>query len=114
MSTSTTREAASSGTAEKPAGSRWWAVILVVAAAGVLSAFYGVNEYASGTAAIVKSANNNHVRFEAVFQDLKDARFRALNLASATLLQSRVTVEAFARDDREALVARMEPFFETL
>ena len=114
MATSTIGKAASTGTSEKTTGSRWWTVVLVVVAAATLSAFYGINEYASGTATIIKAANSNHVRFEAVFQDLKDARFRALNLAAATLLQSRVTVEAFARDDREALVARMEPFFETL
>lgn len=96
------------------ATSRWWAVTLVVVASGVLSAFYGINEYASGTGAIIKAANTNHERFEAIFRDLKDARFRALNLAAATLLQSRVTVEAFAKDEREALVNRMEPFFETL
>ena len=114
MATSTTGKAVNTSTPEKMTGIRWWTVSLVVAAAATLSAFYGMNEYASGTAAIVKSANNNHVRFEAIFQDLKDARFRALNLAAATLLQSRVTVEAFAKDDREALVARIEPFFETL
>jgi signal transduction histidine kinase len=114
MSTKSAAEAVSSGTPEKQNANRWWAVALVVVAAGVLSAFYGINEYASGTGAIVKAANGNHGRFEAVFRDLKDARFRALNLAAATLLQSRVTVEAFAKDDREALVARMEPFFETL
>ncbi len=98
----------------KTDASSGWAVIFTVLAAGVLAAFYGINEYASGTGVIVKSANGNHLRFEAVFRDLKDARFRALNLAAATMLQSRVTLEAFAKDDRAALVGRTEPFFETL
>lgn len=90
-------------------------VILVMAAAAVVSAFYAINEYASGTGAIVKNADRNSDRFEAVFRDLVQARFRAMNLAADVMQQSRVTVEAFARDDRAALVSRMDPFFkETL
>ena len=54
--------------APKSAGASRWLVILgIVLAAGVLSAFYGINEYAGGTGAIVKSANNNSARFEAIF-----------------------------------------------
>jgi signal transduction histidine kinase len=93
---------------------RWLIVSLVIVAAGVLSAFYGINEYASGTDAIVKNANSNQTRFQAIFGDLVQARYRALNIAAETLLQSRVTTGAFARDDRAALVALMEPFYETL
>lgn len=93
---------------------RWMLVTLVVLAAGVLSAFYGINEYASGTDAIVKNADSNQTRFQAIFNDLVAARYRALNIAAETLLQSRVTTGAFARDDRPALVALMEPFFDTL
>jgi hypothetical protein len=90
-------------------------VILVMAAAAVVSAFYAINEYASGTGAIVKNADRNSDRFEAVFRDLVQARFRAMNLAADVMQQSRVTVEAFAHDDRAALVSRMDPFFkETL
>jgi hypothetical protein len=93
---------------------RWMVVSLIVAAAAILSAFYGINEYASGTGAIVRSANSNHTRFEAIFRDLIQARYRTLNIAAETMLQSRVTVEAFARDDRQGLVSRMEPFFDNL
>ncbi len=90
-------------------------VLVVMAAAGLLAAFYAINEYATGTGAIVTNANKNAGRFEAVFRDLVQARFRAMNLAADVMLQSRVTVEAFAKDDRANLVARMEPFFkETL
>ena len=101
-------------TAGKAGANRWLIVFIIVVVAGVLSAFYGINEYASGTGAIVKSANNNSARFEAIFRDLMQARYRALNIAAEVMLQSRVTVEAFAKDDRAALVARIEPFFETL
>jgi hypothetical protein len=93
---------------------RWLAISCVVVAATVLSAFFGINEYASGTRAVVSNANNNHDRFEAIFGDLLQARYRTLNLAAETMLQSRVTVQAFARGDRADLVARMEPFFEKL
>jgi len=90
-------------------------VVGVMAAAAVLSAFYAINEYANGTGAIVKNADRNADRFEAVFRDLVQARFRAMNIAADVMLQSRVTIEAFARDDRAGLVARMEPFYkETL
>ncbi len=100
--------------AGKAGAGRWLVVAGIVLAAGVLSAFYGINEYAGGTGAIVKSANNNSARFEAIFRDLLQARYRTLNIAAEVMLQSRVTVEAFAKDDRAGLVGRMEPFFETL
>ena len=85
------------GDAGKTGAGRWLVVTGIVLAAGVLSAFYGINEYASGTGAIVKSANNNSARFEAIFRDLLQARYRALNIAAEVMLQSRVTVEAFAK-----------------
>lgn len=96
----------------KPGSANLFVVLLVVAAAGVLAAFYGINEYATGTGAIVKSADRNADRFEVVFRDLVQARFRAMNLAADVMLQSRVTLDAFANNNRAALVSRMEPFFQ--
>ena len=96
----------------KADGGRLWVIAVVVAVAGVLSAFYGINEYASGTGAIVTSANRNSGRFESIFRDLMQARFRAMGLAADVMLQSRVTIEPFAKGDRDALVARMEPFYD--
>ncbi|MEJ0069869.1 MAG: cache domain-containing protein [Pseudomonadota bacterium] len=93
---------------------RWIAVVAIVLVAGVLSGFYALNEYATGTATVVKGANGNAGRFEAIFRDLMQARFRTMSLAADVMLQSRVTVDAFARDDRAGLVARIEPFFEIL
>lgn len=92
----------------------WLVIVLIVLVSAVLAGFYGINEYARDTGNTIKSANKNHERFEAIFTDLKEARFRALNIAAATLMQSRVTLEAFAKDDRAALVARTEPFFDIL
>ena len=106
---------ASEGKTNDRAGvSKWLVVFGIVVAAGILSGFYAVNDYANGTAAIVKSANNNSARFESIFRDLMQARYRTLNIAGETMLQSRVTVEAFAKEDRAGLIGRMEPFFATL
>ena len=95
-------------------GGNWGVILLIVLMAAVLSGFYGINEYASGTGAIVKSAERNAERFELVFRDFLQARFRAMNLAAEVMLQSRVTVDAFAKNDRDGLVSRIEPFFQTL
>ncbi len=95
-------------------GGKWWMILLIVLMAGVLAGFYAINEYAAGTGDIVKRADRNAERFEMVFRDLLQARFRAMNLAAEVMLQSRVTVEAFAKGDRDALVARIEPFFEEI
>ena len=100
---------------EKQGGSgKFWMIVLIVLMTGVLAGFYAINEYASGTGAIVKSADRNAGRFETVFRDFLQARFRAMNIAAETMLQSRVTVEAFAKNDRDGLVGRIEPFFQTL
>ena len=56
---------------EKVSSGKWFFVFAIVVAAGILSGFYAVNDYASGTGAIVKSANNNSARFEAIFRDIK-------------------------------------------
>ncbi|MEI6559009.1 MAG: hypothetical protein WCO00_11430, partial [Rhodospirillaceae bacterium] len=87
-------------------GGRLWVVILIILMAGILSGFIAINDYAAGTSDIVKRADRNAERFEMVFRDLLQGRFRAMNLAAEVMLQSRVTVEAFARGDRESLVNR--------
>ncbi len=101
-------------TKENEGKGRWVVVSFIILISAVLAGFYGINEYAKDTGVVVKSANNNHNRFEAIFNDLKEARFRALKMAAATLMQSRVTLDAFAKDNRADLVARTEPFFEVL
>jgi signal transduction histidine kinase len=106
--------APAAGTAEKAGSGRWIVVAAIIAAAGILSAFYGINDYAANTGEVLKNANANHSRFEAVFKDLRDARYRTLNIAAAVLMQSRLTLEPFAKGDRATLIARTEPFFETL
>jgi signal transduction histidine kinase len=89
-----------------------WVIVAVVAVSAVLSAFYAINEYASGTGTIVKQANSNAGRFETIFRDLVAARYRAMGLAADTMLQSARTIEPFAKGDRETLIQRIEPFYE--
>ncbi len=107
-------KAGSSDEKAQESGSSWWVILLVILMAGVLAGFYAINEYAAGTGDIVKRADRNADRFEMVFRDLLQARFRAMNIASEVMLQSRVTVEAFAKNDRDALVGRLEPFYQEL
>jgi len=101
------------GTAKGDKGN-WLLVLAAMAISALLSGFYGINEYASGTGAVVASAERGAERFDASFQELVAARYRTLGLAADTMLQSRVTVQAFARGDREALGAIIEPFFQSL
>ena len=75
---------------------------------------YARHEYASATDAIIDNANKNHTRFEAIFHDLVESRYRTLNIAAETMLQNRATMGAFARDDRAELVRVIEPYFATL
>lgn len=110
----TTVTVAPAARAAKAGGGRTWLVAAAVAVAALLSGFYGVNEYAAGTGALVASANRNAGRFDATFRELVAARYRALGIAADTMLQSRVTVAAFANNDRDALSAIIEPFFQRL
>ncbi|MBF0159739.1 MAG: hypothetical protein HQL58_09435 [Magnetococcales bacterium] len=93
---------------------KWWVVVLIIVLSGAVSAFYAINEYATKTGSVIKNASTGSDQFESVFRELMQARFRALNLASEVMLQSRVTVEAFAKQDRDSLTTRIEPFFQQL
>lgn len=89
-------------------------IAAAVAFGALLAGFYGVNDYASGTGTIVSQANRNAARFEATFRELLAARYRTLGIAADTMLQSRVTVNAFASNDRAGLSGIIEPFFQRL
>jgi signal transduction histidine kinase len=93
---------------------RLWVVGTIVAVAAILSGFYGINEYAAGTGAVVKTTRDDAGDFESVFRDFMKAQFHALGLAADVMLQDSLSIEAFAKDDRAALVGRAEPLFEQL
>jgi signal transduction histidine kinase len=80
----------------------------------VVSLFYGASFYKSETEKSVNSTNARSKQFEVVFNELLKARFRAMGIAADTLLQSKVTMEPFAKGDREALGARVDPYFALL
>lgn len=92
-------------------GSRPWVIALIVAISGVLSAFYAIDEYAARTSVAIRTAHDDAGDFQSVFQDLVQARMRVLGLAADVMLQDQTAVEAFAKNDRAALVTRVEPFF---
>jgi signal transduction histidine kinase len=106
--------AADSDDNDKSSAGRLWVVGAIMAVAAILSGFYAIDEYSAGTTAIVRTANDDAGDFQSVFRDLVQARFRVLGLAADVMLQDRTAIEAFAKNDRAALVARMEPFFEQL
>jgi signal transduction histidine kinase len=99
---------------ERSTGSRLWIMSAIVAIAAVLAGFYGINNYSTGTNAAVAQSTDDAKDFETVFRDLLKQRSLVMSMAAETLLQDTTTMEAFARQDRATLVARMEPFFEQL
>lgn len=93
---------------------RLWILSAIVAGAGVLAGFYGIDAYSAGTSAAIQDSIDNAKDFETVFNDLLKQRFHVMGMAAEVMLQDSTAMEAFARKDRPALVARMEPFFEQL
>ena len=93
---------------------RLWILGAIVAIAAVLAGFYGIDAYSAGTNAAVAQSSDDAKDFETVFRDLLKQRSLVMSMAAEVLLQDTTTMEAFARQDRPTLVARMEPFFEQL
>lgn len=91
---------------------RWLLVAIVVVAAGVLSGFYGVNEYASGTKVLVDIAKADSERFETVYRDTSDKRLATLRFSLDILRSNGAITTAFSKDDRPALQAKVEGFFK--
>ncbi len=99
---------------ERSSSGRLWIMSAIVAIAAVLAGFYGINNYSTGTNAAIAQSTDDAKDFETVFRDLLKQRSLVMSMAAEALLQDTVTMEAFARQDRATLVARMEPFFEQL
>ncbi|GEP53812.1 hypothetical protein RSO01_09780 [Reyranella soli] len=95
-------------------GGRLWILGAIVAGAAVLAGFYGMDTYSAGTNAAIQTSSDNAKDFETVFRDLLKQRSLVMSMAADVLLQDTTTMEAFARQDRPTLVARMEPFFQQL
>lgn len=114
--TSVGQKVATNGTddGETSNGGRLWIAGAIVAVAAVLAGFYGIDAYSAGTNAAVAQSTDDAKDFETVFRDLLKQRSLVMSMAAEVLLQDTTTMEAFARQDRPTLVARMEPFFEQL
>ena len=87
------------------------AIIAIAIAAGLLAGVFASNEYKTSSADLVQQTEHSAEHYQSIFTDLVAARYRAMNLAAEVMLQSRVTLDAFAHDKRDDLVRRMEPFF---
>lgn len=98
----------------KRGGSRLWILGAIVAGAAVLASFYGIDAYSAGTRAAIQTSSDDAKDFETVFRDLLKQRSLVVSMAADVLLQDTTTMEAFARQDRPTLAARMEPFFAHL
>ncbi|CAN5910388.1 hypothetical protein BH11PSE3_BH11PSE3_30210 [soil metagenome] len=99
---------------DTPKAGRLWILSAIVAGAGILSAFYGIDAYSAGTSAAIQTSSDNAKDFETVFRDLLKQRFHVMDMGADVMLRDSAAMEAFARKDRPALVARIEPFFEQL
>lgn len=92
--------------------SRWLIALAVIGVVGLLSAFYAINEYASGTAALIKSAQNNSNRFQAIYKDSAETKLATLRFGVAMALENAEITQAFIKNDRDALQAKVVPFFK--
>jgi signal transduction histidine kinase len=118
MSVATSEPKAAAGAAgddgETGKAGRLWVMSAIVAGAAVLAGFVGIDAYSAGTSAAIQTDNDSAKDFEQIFNDLLKQRFHVMGLAAEVMLQDRTAMEAFARKDRSALVAHIEPFFEKL
>jgi hypothetical protein len=90
-------------------------MIGVLAASGLLSAFFALNEYSSGTGALVQSAKRNSERFETIFRDSTETQKKTLRLGLDAILDNNEILTPFVKDDRATLMNKVLPFYrETL
>jgi len=89
-------------------------VIGLILGSALISIFYATSSYKTQTEHVVELADGRSKQFEVVFNELKQARFRAMGIGADTLLRSRVTMDPFIKRDRAALSAQIDPFFAFL
>lgn len=91
---------------------RLFVIIGVVAVTSLLSAFYAINEYSSGTASIVKNITSNSNRFETIYRDSAESKIKALRLGVTAIQDNTEMMNHFIQNDRPGLVNRAVPFFK--
>lgn len=101
-------------TTARPAISRWLLIGISVTLAAVAAAFYGINDYASASGALVAAGRRNSARFEAVYTDAAENRLSALRLGVDLITANPQITGAFAHDDRPALLQVAIPLFTSV
>ena len=96
------------------AGFSWWLLTAILIGIAIPIFFIGMNDYRSRTSNIVAGATSDSVKFETVFSELVQARFRAMDIAATSLLQSRVIVNAFEKRDRDGLISLTSDFIDDI
>lgn len=101
--------AGAAGVAARPARPRWLAVAAAVLLSAVAAALFGVNTYSSSTAEAVAAAQHSSARFEAVYFEAAQSQVDALKLGVDMVTANPAITGAFARGDRQALLAIAVP-----
>lgn len=88
------------------------AVVGLALISALLASFVGVSFYKTKTDEIVALTDARFDKFNVLFDELKQARLRAMGIGADTLLLSRRTVDPFIQRDRKGLAQVIDPFFQ--
>lgn len=111
-SVSNQAKSAKTGDSAREGTKSWLSLAIVIIAAGVLSGFYAINEYAGGTGILINNARANAERFEGIYRVTSEKRLNTLRFVLEILSQDDEIVGAFRRDERVALAAKVVPLFK--
>jgi len=78
----------------------------------LLASFVGVSFFKTKTDEIVALTDAKFEKFSVIFDELKQARLRAMGIGADTLLLSRRTVDPFVQRNRKGLAEVIDPFFQ--
>ena len=88
------------------------AIAGLVLISALLASFVGVSFYKTKTDEIVALTDARFDKFNVLFDELRQARLRAMGIGADTLLLSRRTVDPFIQRDRKGLAQVIDPFFQ--
>ena len=88
----------------------WLAIAGLVLISVLLASFVGVSFFKTKTDEIVALTDARFDKFSVIFDELKQARQRAMGIGADTLLLSRRTVDPFVQRDRKGLAEVIDPF----
>jgi hypothetical protein len=106
---------ADAGASPAPSRLRSWLVNGALVVGSVVAAFfYAVNEYSGASQSLIAMGERNAQRFEAFYRDAAATKIDTLRLAADLVVANPDIIGAFAREDREALMARALPLYNDL